>query len=250
MNIPGSFNEGWGVKFRDSFGGIAPAATGPVLPAWVTHAWEDPGVADGAPITTHTDLISAVVAASSGTARPTWREDYAGTGVAAVEWDGVDDVLTTTTNVDLTAGYTYCALVYIQGFTGGLSTLFEQGGAATESSVYGSSTYSNMYLVRRVGGTFVVGTPSPYVPSGQWLCITVTHNGAASNVTVNRVVHATGSVPNPSVSGIIRFGHGIGAISLGWLKGAVAAHYFGPPASPTQLTEIWDYVNDRHGVSL
>lgn len=224
-------------------GGIAPAATGPVLPAWVTHAWEDPGVADGAPISTHTDLISGVVAASSGTARPTWREDYAGTGVAAVEWDGVDDVLSTVTPMDLTGGYTYCALVFFDSPIISNRVLFDN---QNHTQVYAIPTVIRI-TQRTPSVTSIQGS---FSTTGQWVVITAINSGATGEIFSNRTSLVTGPVNVPTVADIVRFGRGASSISTGGMKGAIAAHYFGPPTSPAQRTEIWDYVNARHGVAL
>lgn len=237
----------------DSFELLAdvPEVTGRVLPAWVTHAWEDPGVADGAPISTHTDLISGVVAASSGTARPLWREDYAGTGVAAVEWDGVNDVMLSTSNVDFTGGFTYCALVYFAAPLANYPYLFEHGTSTTTplgGAFMVTSAGQAIAFVRSTGYQDLTYTG---IPTGQWMTITLTVNGVSSALYVNRTLVASGTLNLPTVANYLRFGRGNGGIfARGGMKGAIAAHYFGPPASPAQRTEIWDYVNDRHGVAL
>lgn len=230
---------------------VVPQASGVALPAWLTHAWEalSAGVADGVAVTSQADAISSVVAESAGTAKPTYRADYLTTGVSAYEYDGVDDIATTATNVNLTAGYTYCALVYFPSPLANFRVLYETGvSETTQGAVYcnGGATLS---LAERDGTVTQLNVASG-ATTGEWQVITAIHNGASTEILRNRVSRGTGTVTNPTTAQPIRFGRGTGILAPGGMKGGIAAHYFGPPATPTQLTELWDYINARCGVSL
>lgn len=228
---------------------VSSVPTLPTLPSWLTHAWEEPSVADGAAITTHTDLISGVVASSSGTARPIWRSDYAGTGVAGVEYDGVDDILTTTTNVDLTGGYTYSALVYFSSISN-FRLLFEIGAVgAQQGCVYTFVPSDFLVLAERVGTVTSIQVSGGAVPGG-WHIITAVHDGASSELFVDGVSIGTGTVTSPTSAQPIRFGKGTGALSTRGMEGAIAAHYFGPVSTPAQRTGLRAYINYKNGLAL
>ena len=228
-----------------------PVPTGPLLPAWLSLALEalDAGVADGDPVTTQTCPISGVVRTSAGSAAPIYRADYAGSGVAGYEYDGVDDIITTTTNVDLTAGYTYFALVWFDSPHVNYRVLLEQG--AGDAQIYTVSEFGqhSLQAVSRTGPTELLKhRPTPI---GQWLMLGIEINAASSKMIQNRSTVTTGTVRKPTLANVIRFGRATTVVTSGGMDGCVAADYLAPPGlTPTQYTDTFDYIAARHGVAL
>ena len=225
------------------FAGLASGPTGLSLPAWLTHSWEalDAGVADGDPVTTQTCPISGVVRTSTGTEKPTYRADYAGSGVAAYEYDGVNDRSVTTTNVDHSSGYTYTALVNFESALN-FRVLFDIYNGMT---LYGSGSNTLVYS----DGTTSTQTAIPTI--GSWAIVTAMNDGEALRIWVNRVlmVETVGTFDMPAAN-TIQFGSGRGPFAVRKMKGGVAADYFGPVSNGTQRTALWDYINAKHGTAL
>ena len=232
-------------------GTIIATQSGVTLPSWLSLAYEaiEAGVADGDPVATQTCPISGVIRTSAGTARPIYRADYLATGVAGYEADGVDDISVTTTTVNLTAGYTYCALVYFPSPLANFRTLYETGVSGVQQGALYGNGGATLTLAERDGVVTQVAVGSG-VLTGQWQIITAVHNGASSELFRDRASIGTGTVTLPTSAQVIRFLKGTGVIAPNGMRGAVAADYFGPVSNGTQRTELWDYINAKHGVSL
>lgn len=227
-------------------GGVAPEATGPVLipPAWVTHAWEHSGQSDGSPISADVDIVSAVSVSASGTDRPVYRADYASTGVPAAEYNG-SNFLESAANIDLTGGYVHVVLAHLTS-NANFRILFEQG--AEQEAVCYSDALGRISILERDDTFTQIRTGGGATTLGAWRALSFVQNGALSKIYSGRTEILSGTVERPTVANTIRFGKSRGGLSTGGFLGGIAGHYFGPPGAT--LTELWDYLEARFGVTV
>ena len=232
-------------------GTIIATQSGVTLPVWLTHDFDysDGGYIDGGPIDSTTDSVSGMVASSTLTARPTYRADYLSTGVAAAQFDGVNDFQETATNIDLTAGYTYSGLVHITTLRN-FVLFFDVGSTA---QLYTVSTGLMAYVNRPAPSSVMTSTVGD-LDDGEWAFVTVVDDGTPTlNLTlyVNRVLAAgPATIRKANFAAPLTIGWNRNVIFQGKMFGAIAGSYFGPPSTPTQRTELWDYMAEKHGVAL
>lgn len=225
-------------------GGQAPEATGPVLPAWVTHAWEYAGQSDGEPIGADADTVSGVPVAASGADRPVYRSDYASTGVAAAEYNGAN-FLESVANLDLTSGYVHVVLAHLTS-NANFRILFEQG-AEQEAACY-SDALGRISILERDDMFTQIRTGGGATTLGAWRALSFVQDGALSKIYSGRTEILSGTVERPTVANTIRFGKSRGGLSTGGFLGGIAGHFFGPPDA--SLPELWDYLEARFGVTV
>jgi hypothetical protein len=166
----------------------------------------------------------------------------------------VDDIITTTTNVDFTAGYTYFSLAFIPvtAALGKYRVFFEQGGGTT--CFNSPAVNDSLYLIRRVPSNSFVQKTGGGAFEGRWAIFTGVCSPVAgqSEIYLDRSLEISGTMIPPSASAVLRFGRATFTTeSAGGMDGCVSADYFAPPGlTPTQMTEMYDYMAARHGVVL
>jgi hypothetical protein len=214
-------------------------------PLFLSHAWEYSGT-NGVAIDSTTDMMSGVVANSTGTKRPIL---YIDGPISYAYFDGVDAEQLTTTNVNLTAGYMYCALINLASPTLDYRVLYELSNGIVDARgllLVEAAAIPALYNLRTTATGLIASATT--APTGEWFMLTAVHVGASSEIFLNRTSIATGAVTRPFDSQPIRFGRGTGVAAANGFKGGIAAHYFSADTSEFARKQLWDYISERYKI--
>jgi hypothetical protein len=209
---------------------------GPVLPAWITHAWEIESLStlsDGDPVSSWTDGVSSVAMTDGGvtTRRPAY---IANAGDPYLLFDGTSDFLTATT---ISSSQPNTILLLVSDHATSSTRAFYDG-VTTREHMYQASGSVNVFAgtivnvgairnARRILGAVYNGASSIYVDG-------------ATNTTIS---------PSPGANALGQFrigaNNGGGAYYIGRIRAAYLA--LGHAATLGELAAMQAYVVEKYG---
>jgi len=216
---------------------------GPVLPEWVTHAWEADSLslADGDPVTTWTDSVSGVSVSQTTTAKkPTYR---AGGGTPYVDYDGVDDIMSYAGSVFYRKTILVAARYDAYVLYGGLFSEDDSNPSGDDwIQVYSNTSKRITVITNRPTSSSVLQVSSVITYSADPQVFALQSGG---RVYVDRV--DIGAHPTQMASAGTRSSIGAGYGDLG-LDGRIFAVLVGPDSiSAGDLEAGWDYLTAKWG---
>lgn len=170
---------------------------------------------------------------ATGTSRPTWQATGGGYAVPVLQFDGINDGLTSA--ITQAQPLTMLVVGHLTSQAAKMAL-----GAAAPAMYFGANSATNVAL--NVGGTQITGA----CDATQKSIFVATLNGGSSSVTANGSVVAAGAVGTDAVvSPAVGFVPATGFYWAGWIAEIA---FFAAALSGADTSRLEDYASARYGI--